>query len=97
MATHSHTDGGVSHAKATASSSGAVGVRCLAQGAGDRTTNLAVTSQPALPPELLPHFMGRTQRKMADNVYNADIKIGSGPVVFLLYNRVRQTHLTGKK
>ena len=49
--------------KATASWSGAVRVRCLAQGhldyqlggAGDRTTsNLVVTSQPTLPPELLP-------------------------------------------
>ena len=47
--------------KATASSSGALTVRCLAQGqldiqlggAGDRTSNLPVTSRPALPPE--PH------------------------------------------
>ena len=46
--------------RAPASSSGAV--RCLAQGhldtqlggAWDRTSNLPVTSQPALPPELLP-------------------------------------------
>ena len=48
--------------KVPASSSGAVRVRCLAHGyldtqlggAGDRTSNRAVTSQPALPPELLP-------------------------------------------
>ena len=47
--------------KATASSSGAVRGRCLTQGhldtklggAGDQTSNLPVTSQPALPPE--PH------------------------------------------
>ena len=59
--THSHTDGGVSHAKATASSSGEVRARCIAQGhldtqlggAGDLTNYLPVTSQPALPPE--PH------------------------------------------
>ena len=45
--------------KATASSSGAVKLRCLAQGhldtlggAGDRTSNLPVTNPPALPPEL---------------------------------------------
>ena len=49
-------------AKATASSSGEVGVRRLSQGdlaiqlggAGDITSSLAVISQPALPPELLP-------------------------------------------
>ena len=47
--------------RATASSSGAVRVRCHAQGyidtqlgrAGEQTSNLPVTSQPALPPE--PH------------------------------------------
>ena len=42
--------------KATASSSAAVRVRCLAQGhlgaSGDRTSNPAVTSQPDLPPDL---------------------------------------------
>ena len=46
--------------RATASLSGAVRVRCLAQeplnaqlgGAGDHTSNLLVRSQPALPPEL---------------------------------------------
>jgi hypothetical protein len=45
--------------RATASSSGAAGVRCLTQRhnntllgeAGDRTRNLKVTKQPALPPE----------------------------------------------
>ena len=48
--------------RATASWSGAIRVRRLAQGhhetrlggAGDRTSNLVVTSQPALPPELMP-------------------------------------------
>ena len=48
--------------RATASSSGAVGVRCLAQGhlnkqlggEGDRASYRPVTSQPALPPMLLP-------------------------------------------
>ena len=45
--------------RATASSSGAVRSRCLAQrhldtllgGAGDQTSNLPVTSRPVLPPE----------------------------------------------
>ena len=52
--THSHTDGGVSQA-GRASWSGAVRVRSLAQGtlrhsgAGVRTSNLPVTSQPTLP------------------------------------------------
>ena len=48
--------------KAAASSSGAIGLRCPAQGhlstrvgdAGVRTSNLLVTSQPALPPEHMP-------------------------------------------
>ena len=56
--THSHTDGGVSHARRQpARRELTVRVRCLAQGhldtqlggAGDRTNNLQVTSQPALP------------------------------------------------
>ena len=59
--THSHTNGSVNHARRQpASSSGAVRVRCLAQGylgtlegARDRTSNLSATSQPALPPEPL--------------------------------------------
>ena len=50
--------------RVTASLTGAVRVRCVAQGhldtmlggAGDQTSNLPVTSQPALPPELLSHF-----------------------------------------
>ena len=54
---HTHTDAW----RVTASSSRAVMVRRLTQGhlhtqlggAGDRTSNLPVTSQPALPPELL--------------------------------------------
>ena len=57
--THSHNDGGVYH---TGRQPGAVRVRRrLAQGhlhtrggARDRTSNLPVTSQPGLPPELLP-------------------------------------------
>ena len=48
--------------RATASLSGAVRMRCLAQGhldtqlggAGDPTSNLPVNSQPTLPPEVLP-------------------------------------------
>ena len=60
--THSRTDGGVNHARRQpARRELTVRVRCLAQGhldtqlggAGDRTNNLQVTSQPALPPELL--------------------------------------------
>ena len=66
--THSHT-----HrqrrppCKSTASSSRRITVRCLAQGtpphspgsggAGDQTSNLAVASQPAPPPELLPQLL----------------------------------------
>ena len=54
-------DGGVHRGTATASWSGAVRVRRLTQtpphsqlgGAGDRTSNLQVTSQPPLLPELL--------------------------------------------
>ena len=57
--TLTHTDGGgVNHARRQASSSRAVRVRRLAPGhldtplggAGDRTSNIAVTSQPAVPP-----------------------------------------------
>ena len=61
----------------TASSTGAVRLRCLAQGhldtlggAGDRTSNLPVTSQPAPPPE--PHgdthscFLIREETSWAD-------------------------------
>ena len=55
--------------KAPASSSGAVRVRYLAHGhldtqlggAGDQTSNLAVTSQPAVPPELLPNVYNITR------------------------------------
>ena len=70
--THSLTDGGGSPRKTTASSSGAVRVRGLAQGhldtqlagAGDRTSNLAVTNRTALPPELLPpHVERRSSRE----------------------------------
>ena len=57
--THSHTDGGVSRLRrATASSSEAVRIGCFVPGqAGNRISNLAVTSKPALPPELLPHLI----------------------------------------
>ena len=56
---HIHTPTARQPCKVTVSSSGAVRVRRLAQGqldiqlggAGDRTSNLPVTSQPALPPD----------------------------------------------
>ena len=63
--THSHTDGRVNHARQQPARQGAVTVRGLAQGhlnplglrwgsgrSQDRTSNLAVISKPALPPEL---------------------------------------------
>ena len=52
--THSHTPSSESTTQASAGSSGAVRVRCLGQGHHDtQTSNLRVTSRPALPPELL--------------------------------------------
>ena len=59
---------------ATASSSGAVRVRCLAQGhldsqlgaAGDRTNNLPVTGQPTLPPE--PHAAPKVQLQPSEGL-----------------------------
>ena len=64
--------------RATASSSGAVGVRRLAQGhlytqlagAGDRTSTLPVTSQPPLPPDLLlPSQRSTTYTKIWLHIY----------------------------
>jgi hypothetical protein len=57
--THSHTDGGVSHAGRQPARREPLGGGILLRehldtqlgGAGDRTSNLPVTSQPALPPE----------------------------------------------
>ena len=59
--THSHTDGGVNHTRQRPvrrepSGWGALLRDTQPGGAGDRTINLPVTSQPALPPELLPPF-----------------------------------------
>ena len=71
--THSHTDDGVCQpCKATASSSGTVRVKCLAQGhldiqvGGSRnwTSNLSVTSQSSLPPELPPTSLSSSRRRL---------------------------------
>ena len=64
--THSHTDGG-RPLRAPASSKGAVRVRHLDQGgreAEDPTSNLQVTNQPALAPELLTVMVARRHRLM---------------------------------
>ena len=58
---HAHIHPATAEHRGTASSSGAIRVRRLAQGhhhtllggAGDRTSNLAVASEPALPTELM--------------------------------------------
>ena len=59
---HAHTDCRVNHARRQPARLEQLGLgRCLPQGhcntqlggAGDRTSNLAVTSQPTLPPELI--------------------------------------------
>ena len=61
--THSHTDGGVSHARRQLARQGQLGWGVLLRdtltldtlgGAGDRTSNISVTSQTALPPESPP-------------------------------------------
>ena len=58
--THSPTAGGVNHARRQPARQEWLGVRCQGAqghldsqlgGAGDRTSNLPVTSQPSLPPE----------------------------------------------
>ena len=72
---------------ATARSSGAVRVRRLAQGhlgnelggAGDQTSNLPVSSQPALPPEPL-----WARGRMASNKY-LDLRFGPVLTYCILY------------
>ena len=54
--THSHTNGGVNHASRQPARRDHFGLGALLRGTSthDRTSNLAVTRQPTLPPEVLP-------------------------------------------
>ena len=85
--THLHIDSWVKHTGHTqiVNSSGAIRVRRLAQWhhdtqlgrARDRTSNLAVTSQPGLPPELMLHFSKRVcDRPVIDQYCPTDKSVG---------------------